>query len=91
MANKPVSPELTPQEIEEIERMLDNAQVFQLLDATQKAIVTILDYSSALKGHRSNIRHRPSIKTKGSVIEKINDHRRKGKKRCRYWRWRYRK
>lgn len=76
MTSKPLSPELTPQQIDEFEKYLNNPDTIRRLEETQKAVVNILKRVSKIKSHISVFRERNEIKRIESALEKINDHRR---------------
>lgn len=76
MNSKPLSPELTPQQIDEFERYLVHPDTISRLKATQTAVLDILEKARQIENHRSVIRRREDIKSIESALEKINDHRR---------------
>lgn len=78
MTNKPLSLELTPQEIDEFEKNLNKPSTIKRLKATQAAILDILKNSCSVGNRISNYREREDIKSTESALEKINDHRRDG-------------
>ena len=76
MKNKPPSPELTPQQINELENYLKDPDTINRLKETHKAVVNTLKRATKIKRHVSTLRERTEIKNIESVCEKINDHRR---------------
>jgi ppGpp synthetase/RelA/SpoT-type nucleotidyltranferase len=76
MNNKPLSPELTPSEIDALAIYLKDPETIARLKDTQEAVVKALKRARKLKRHVSTIRERTEIKSIESVCEKINDHRR---------------
>jgi ppGpp synthetase/RelA/SpoT-type nucleotidyltranferase len=78
VTEKPLSPELIPQEIEQLQKTLESPPMIDRLNKTQDAILNILESKSEIEKHISNFRKREAIKCIDSVIGKINDHRRAG-------------
>ena len=78
MADKPPSPELSPQEIEQLQQMLEKSKKIQCLKKTQGAVIDILSNVREIERHISNLRQRETIKSIDNIIEKINDYRRAG-------------
>jgi ppGpp synthetase/RelA/SpoT-type nucleotidyltranferase len=76
MNNKPLSPELTPQQIDGFARYLVQPGTIDRLKATQTAVLDILEKARQIEKHRSAFRERENIKSIESALEKINDHRR---------------
>ena len=72
---KPTTPQLTPQEIKNIQQTLDKTDTNKRLERTQKAIVNLLETEGKIYRNWSIFREREGIKGIGSVVEKINDHR----------------
>lgn len=76
--SKPLSPEISPQEIDEFEKHLMNPDTIKRLQETQMAVLDILEKAREIQSHRSAFREREEIKSTESALEKINDHRRAG-------------